>query len=80
MRRLAAIGAFVLASAPAALACPVCFQVEQGPLTSGVRAAVIVLMAVTVSVLSGFAFFIRSFVRRSAEPRNPGTPEPRNPL
>ena len=69
-----------------AWACPVCFRMEEGPVTAGVRAAVILLMTVTVSVLAGFAIFIRGFVRRAQllEPRNsgtssnPGTSEPRN--
>jgi len=60
-------------------ACPVCFRIEDGPVTDGVRAAVLVLMAVTSSVLAGFAVFIAGFIRRSRtpEPRNLGTPEPR---
>jgi len=48
------------------LACPVCFRVEEGPVTDGVRAAVIVLVGVTVGVLSGFGVFIVRFVRRAA--------------
>jgi len=56
-----------------AWACPVCFRMEEGPVTAGVRAAIVVLMTVTVSVLAGFAVFIRGFVRRSQplEPRPP---------
>jgi hypothetical protein len=49
------------------LACPICFQVEQGPVTEGVRAAVLVLMGVTVAVLSGFGVFIARFVARSRQ-------------
>ena len=41
-----------------AFACPICFRVEDGATAAGVRAAVIVLMAVTVLVLCGFAAFI----------------------
>ncbi len=47
-----------------AWACPVCFRMEEGPVTDGVRAAVVVLMAVTSTVLAGFAVFIHGFVRR----------------
>ena len=66
MRRLvASVVVGLLASGSPLLACPICFQVEQGPVTSGVRAAVVVLMAVTVSVLAGFAVFIVNFARRS---------------
>jgi hypothetical protein len=80
-------GLLAWASAGAtAWACPVCFRMEEGPVTAGVRAAVIVMMTVTVSVLAGFAIFIRGFVQRSrtpelrnlVEPRNFGTSQPRN--
>ena len=65
-------------------ACPICFQIEQGPVTDGVRAAVFVLMAVTVVVLTGFGMFVARLARadrlaESTNPRNPGTlgtPEP----
>jgi hypothetical protein len=54
--------------APAALqACPICFQFEQGPVTAGMRGAVIVLMGVTAGVLAGFAVFITRFVRRARQ-------------
>jgi hypothetical protein len=57
-------GVWLVAEARLA-ACPVCFQMEDGPVTEGVRAAVLVLLAITTAVLSGFAFFIVGFVRRS---------------
>lgn len=47
------------------LACPICFQAQEGPVTDGVRAAVLVLMGVTTGVLSGFAMFIVRFVQRT---------------
>ena len=46
-------------------ACPVCFRMDEGPVTDGVRAAVVVLMGVTTTVLAGFAVFIRGFIRRA---------------
>ncbi|HET9369553.1 MAG TPA: hypothetical protein VFO19_04875, partial [Vicinamibacterales bacterium] len=46
-----------------AWACPVCFRVEDGATADGVRAAVIVLMSVTLAVLSGFAAFIARWYR-----------------
>ena len=58
--------AFWAAAGSSVLACPVCFRIEEGPVTSGVRAAVLVLIAVTVGVLAGFAVFIAGFVRRAA--------------
>ena len=51
---------------PALLACPVCFQVEQSATTDGLRAAVLVLVAVTCCVLAGFGVFIARFVRSEA--------------
>jgi hypothetical protein len=47
-----------------ALACPVCFRMDDGPVSDGVRAAIVVLLGVTTAVLAGFAVFIRGFVRR----------------
>ena len=55
------------ASGVSAWACPVCFRMEQGPVTDGVFAAVLVLMGVTSSVLVGFAVFIHGFVRRASK-------------
>ncbi len=55
-----------MAAGTTALACPVCFRIEEGPVSDGVRAAVLVLVAVTVSVLAGFGLFIARFVRRAA--------------
>jgi hypothetical protein len=45
-------------------ACPVCFRIEDGPTSAGIRAAVIVLLAATAVVLTGFAVFIARVVRR----------------
>ena len=55
------------AAAPALLACPVCFRLEEGPAAAGVRMAVYVLMAVTLTVLSGAALFVARVIRRSAQ-------------
>lgn len=62
----AATAAFWATAGPTALACPVCFRIDEGPVTDGVRAAVFVLIGVTVGVLAGFAVFIARFVRRAA--------------
>ena len=63
--------AFWGAAGSTALACPVCFRIEEGPVTSGVRAAVVVLIGVTVGVLTGFGVFIARFVRRAAAEGEP---------
>ena len=55
----------MLVCQPALLACPVCFQVEQSPTTDGLQAAVLVLVAVTTTVLTGFGVFMLRFLRRS---------------
>ena len=79
------IGALIWSAAGSALlACPICFQVEQGPVTDGVRAAVFVLMGVTVAVLSGVAVFVRRLVRASNPPSPSASarqalPNPTNP-
>jgi heme/copper-type cytochrome/quinol oxidase subunit 2 len=68
-RRLGVVVAGVAtwaASGTVALACPVCFQIEDGAVANGVRAAILVLMGITIGVLAGFAAFIRRFVRRAA--------------
>jgi len=49
--------ALVALSPAAALACPICFQVEDANTVAGVRAGVIVLMSVTVVVLTAVAAF-----------------------
>lgn len=60
-------------------ACPICFQIEQGPVADGVRAAVFVLMGVTVTVLSAFAVFVRKMARAENSVRAESYPgaEPR---
>jgi hypothetical protein len=57
-----------LIAGAAVAACPVCFQMEEGPVTEGVRAAVVVLMGVTAVVLGGFGVWIARFVRRTRNP------------
>ncbi len=47
-----------------ALACPVCFRVEESAATDGVVAGVLVLVGVTTVVLGAFARFIIGFARR----------------
>ena len=56
---------FALIVQPGLRACPICFQVEQGPTTDGVRAAVFVLLGVTTCVLAAFGAFVVTFARRS---------------
>jgi hypothetical protein len=55
---------WLLAQAPL-FACPVCFQIEDGHAAAGVRAAVWVLMGITVVVLGGFAVFVRRLIGRA---------------
>ena len=54
-------------AAAVALACPICFQFDQGPVTSGVRAAVLVLVGVTTIVLAGFVRFAIRVARHDGE-------------
>jgi len=59
-----AIVALVVAAGEVAMACPVCFRVEENATTDGVRAAVLVLIGVTTVVLGAFAKFIVGFAKR----------------
>ena len=52
--------------APAVYACPVCFQIEDGPIAAGVRSAVMLLIGVTMSVLAVAGTFAVRFARRAA--------------
>lgn len=54
-RRLFLIAVIWMAAEAVGYACPVCFQFEDGATTAGVRAAVIVLLSVTLVVLAGVA-------------------------
>ena len=47
------------------LACPVCFGALDGPVADGADKAVLALLAVTMSVLAGFATFFIYLVRRA---------------
>ena len=50
-----------------ALACPICFQMEEGPMTKGVLAALFVLLTITVGVLGAFARFVVRMARAERE-------------
>ena len=69
----------VLVAGEVALACPVCFRVEENATTDGIQAAVLVLVGVTTVVLGAFARFIVGFARRerrqSGESSRSGEPE-----
>lgn len=49
-------------------ACPICFQIENAHVAGGIRAAVIVLIGVTTTVVGACAVFFARVLR--AEPRN----------
>lgn len=57
LHRVAAAGICWVAAGTTALACPICFQVEDAQTVNGVRAGVVVLMSVTVVVLTAVAAF-----------------------
>ena len=74
-RRLAgwlACALFWGATGISALACPICFRMDDGPMADGVRAAVVVLMAVTICVLGCFGRFVVRLAK--AEPVEPVEP------
>ena len=53
------------ASGAVTFACPVCFRIDDAPTTAGIRAAVVVLISVTVVVLAGCGLFIGGLVKRA---------------
>ncbi|HQX80950.1 MAG TPA: hypothetical protein PKW63_04290 [Vicinamibacterales bacterium] len=59
--------ALILGATGTALACPVCFRVEENATTDGVQVAVLVLVGVTTVVLGAFARFVVLFARREGE-------------
>jgi len=59
------IGLSILLEDQSVHACPVCFRVDDAATTSGVYAAVFVLLGVTGGVLGGVAAFIVRFARRA---------------
>jgi hypothetical protein len=61
--RLIAAVVIGVAASETVHACPVCFQVEDGAVAEGVRDAVLVLVGVTVSVLTGVGLWWRRLVR-----------------
>lgn len=58
---------FWVCAGAAVSACPICFQVEDSGVASGVRAAVVVLGGVTFCVLAGVLVFARRLVRAESE-------------
>ncbi len=64
-RIIAGIITTLLAGAPAALACPVCFGVEDSTLVSGTKAGVWVMVAITVAVQVAFVSFFLYLRRRA---------------
>jgi heme/copper-type cytochrome/quinol oxidase subunit 2 len=63
---ITAVSALLILLADQALyACPVCFQIDDAATTSGIYAAVFVLLGVTGGVLTGVAAFIARFVRNA---------------
>jgi hypothetical protein len=57
-RGVALLVALLILLAPSvALACPICFQIEDTNTVNGVRAGVVALMSVTVAVLAAVAAF-----------------------
>jgi hypothetical protein len=62
--RACVVALLVLVHPATALACPVCFQMTDSAEAQGVRAAVFVLVGVTIGVLAGVGTFILRAWRR----------------
>jgi len=76
LRRVVAMaGAAAWSAAGATLhACPICFRIEEGPVATGVRVAVVVLVGVTIGVLAGFGRFACRLARADRAAANPPNP------
>ena len=57
--------ALLLVAPRLALACPVCFGQNDSPMATATNMGIIVMLAVVVAVLSGFASFIIYLNRRA---------------
>jgi len=66
LARGAAVAAIWVGAEAAVWACPVCFQIEDSPISSGVRAAVLVLIGITSGVLVAFGRFAWRMARAEA--------------
>lgn len=66
MSRLPAL-ALLLAFAPVALGCPVCFGAPDDPMVQGVNKGIWVLLALVAFVQIGFGAMFWSFWRRAKE-------------
>ena len=62
-RQVAITAALWLMADAALAACPVCFQVDDTGVKTGVRAAVVVLGGVTAAVIGGVGLFVRRLVK-----------------
>ena len=62
--RYASAGFFLLTAEAVLHACPICFQTADAHLTSGVRAGVAVLIAVTVGVVGACVVFFGRVIKR----------------
>lgn len=58
------IGLFCLLFSSTMLACPICFQTDDGHVVSGVRAGVAVMMTVTAGVLIAAGVFAHRVAKR----------------
>ena len=64
--RVALASGMLVAAQVATHACPICFQIENGQVAGGVRAAVIVLVSVTSVVVGGCVVFFTRLARRES--------------
>jgi hypothetical protein len=58
------VALFLVAFSAEALACPICFQTDDAHVVNGVRAGVVVMMSVTVSVLVAAGVFAHRIAKR----------------
>jgi hypothetical protein len=64
LKQIALVAALWLLVQASALACPICFQINDAHTTAGVRAAVGVLVVVTAAVVVPCAMFFSRLMKR----------------
>ncbi len=62
---IAAMCTALVAAPRAALACPVCFGLSDGPIAQAMNAGIVFMLAIVSVVLVGFASFIVHLVRQA---------------
>jgi|HubBroStandDraft_1064217.scaffolds.fasta_scaffold724321_2 hypothetical protein len=66
MKKIIVVGMFLMASAPALLACAACFGKSDSAMARSLNASIFTLMGIVATVLAGAASFFVFLARRAA--------------